>query len=302
MAPVPILNKKGNKKFEPIGFIGQGFVGKSYADDFERRGFSVVRYADDSDFHQNKKLISGCPIVFVAVPTPTTPRGFDASIVTSVLPLTRKGATVIIKSTLLPGETKVLQKKFSDRFIMHSPEFLSEATAVHDAAHPLRNIIGIPKMSAGFKSRAKNVLSLLPRAPFELVCDSTEAELIKYARNIVGYGRVLLINVLFDYAKSLGVSWEPIKSAIGADPDNGPTYTNPVHKSGRGAGGRCFIKDMAAFRAGYIKQFGKDKEGAMLLEAFEKKNIKLLLQSGKDIELLKGVYGKTITRRHPKSR
>ena len=28
-----------------IGFIGQGFIGKSYADDMERRGFRTVRYA-----------------------------------------------------------------------------------------------------------------------------------------------------------------------------------------------------------------------------------------------------------------
>jgi UDP-glucose 6-dehydrogenase len=110
------------------------------------------------------------------------------------------------------------------------------------------------------------------------------------------------MNILFDYAQALSVPWSAIKSAIGADPDNGPTYTNPVHKSGRGAGGRCFIKDMAAFRAGYEKQFGKDAEGVMLLRALEKKNTKLLVDSHKDIDLLQGVYGKKITHRHTKSR
>lgn len=301
MSRVPVSRIQSKNKLAPIGFIGQGFVGKSYADDFEKRGFSVVRYSDDPKLISNKSLIASCSIVFVAVPTPTLPEGFDSSIIRSVLPLTGSGATVVIKSTLLPGLTKELQAEFPDRFVMHSPEFLSEVSAAQDAAHPLRNVVGIPKTSVEFKTRAKHIISLLPKAPFELVCDSTEAELIKYARNVIGYGRVILMNILFDYAKSLGVSWDPIKSAIGADPDNGPTYTNPVHKSGRGAGGRCFIKDMSAFKKGYIKQFGKDKEGAMLLEAFEKKNIELLLESGKDFDLLEGVYGKKITNRHSKS-
>lgn len=301
MSLMSVSTKKSRIKTN-IGFIGQGFVGKSYADDFEKRGFSVVRYAEGPAFISNKKRLLSCSVVFVAVPTPTTSKGFDLSIVEAVMPFTGKGATVVIKSTLLPGTTKELQKKFPDRYVMHSPEFLSEATAIHDAAHPLRNIVGIPKNEASFKRKAKDVLSLLPKAPFELICDSTEAELIKYARNIIGYGRVILMNILFDYAQALSVSWDPIRSAIGADPDNGPTYTNPVHKSGRGAGGRCFIKDMAAFRVGYEKQFGKDKEGVMLLRALERKNIELLVDSNKDIDLLKGVYGKKVTHRHTKSR
>ena len=28
-----------------IGVIGQGWIGKNYADDFEKRGYRVVRYA-----------------------------------------------------------------------------------------------------------------------------------------------------------------------------------------------------------------------------------------------------------------
>ncbi|MEY3784652.1 MAG: hypothetical protein RLZZ230_974, partial [Candidatus Parcubacteria bacterium] len=50
-----------------IGFIGQGFIGKSYADDFENRGFEVVRYALEELYINNKELIKDCDIVFVAV-------------------------------------------------------------------------------------------------------------------------------------------------------------------------------------------------------------------------------------------
>ena len=54
-----------------IGFIGQGFIGKNYANDFENRGFEVVRYALENGYHVNKNGISDCDITFVAVPTPT---------------------------------------------------------------------------------------------------------------------------------------------------------------------------------------------------------------------------------------
>ena len=37
-----------------IGFIGQGWIGKNYADDFERRGFKTVRYSLDKNYLPNK--------------------------------------------------------------------------------------------------------------------------------------------------------------------------------------------------------------------------------------------------------
>ena len=44
-------------KIPKVGFIGQGYVGKHYADDFERRGFSVARYSLDKEHLHNKELI-----------------------------------------------------------------------------------------------------------------------------------------------------------------------------------------------------------------------------------------------------
>ncbi len=85
-----------------IGFIGQGWLGKNYADDFERRGFAVVRYARDPEYASNKEKIQECDIVFIAVPTPTTPQGFDGSIVPAVLPLVGAGKIAVVRSTLRP--------------------------------------------------------------------------------------------------------------------------------------------------------------------------------------------------------
>ncbi|HET7503768.1 MAG TPA: hypothetical protein VFK02_22260 [Kofleriaceae bacterium] len=273
-----------------IGFIGQGWIGKTYADDFERRGLEVVRYAAEKPYVHNAAAIAGCDIVFIAVPTPTTPRGFDDSIVRDVLRLVGDGKTAVIKSTLLPGTTESLQQQYPDLYVMHSPEFLSVATARHDAENPTRNIVGIPVDSPEYRARAEAVMAVLPRAPYALICKAREAELIKYGRNCLGFVRVVFINLMYDLARELGIEWEPVRQAMAADPDCGPTYLNPVHKSGRGAGGACFIKDFEALSRLY-KGLVDDELGAAVLDSMTAKNIELLLDSEKDLDLLHGVHG-----------
>lgn len=274
-----------------IGFIGQGWIGKHYADDFEARGLTTVRYAKEEPYAGNKDAIAECDIVFIAVPTPTTPQGFDDSVIRSVVPLVGKGKIAVIKSTVLPGVTESIQKENPEIFVLHSPEFLSEATAAHDAANPKRNIVGIPVDTEEYRKKAEEVLGVLPRAPYEVVCLSNEAELIKYARNGLGYVRVVFMNMLYDMSTRVGADWAVIRDAISNDPDNGPTYTNPVHKSGRGAGGHCFIKDFKAFSDLYEKLYPEDAAAREALEGLQKKNNQLLKGTNKDLDLLRGVYG-----------
>ena len=82
-----------------------------------------------------------------------------------------------------------------------------------------------------------------------------------------------------------------IEEAISADPDNGETYSKPIHKSGRGAGGHCFIKDFAALRNFFGQHVG-DIKSKDIFYSLEKKNIELLKSTKKDLDLLEGVYGK----------
>lgn len=281
-----------------IGFIGQGFIGKAYADDFERRGFSVVRYALEEPYNNNAPLLKECAIVLIAVPTPTTPTGFDYSIVKRVIEHVPPAGIAVIKSTLACGTTEDLQKAYPDRIVLHSPEFLREVTAAHDAAHPERNIIGIPNDTDSHRAAARKVLGILPKAPYELVCSAREAEYIKVCGNAFLYFKVLYANLMHDVATKEGCNWEIIRQALGADPRIGPSHLSVTHQSGhpgatpgRGAGGHCLIKDFAALRMQYEKVFPEDTAGAAVLRALECKNIDLLSGSNKDLDLLKGVYG-----------
>lgn len=283
-----------------IGFIGQGFIGKSYADDFERRGYKVVRYALEEPYRKNKDHIKDCDIVFIAVPTPTTPKGFDYSIVRGALSLVGKGKTAVIKSTILPGTTNALQKKFPHLYVMHSPEFLVLKQAAEDAARPLRNIVGIPKNTKAYKTRARRVLKTLPHAPFEIICSAKEAELVKYGGNFFLYLRVLFANLMYEVAEGAGADYEIVRKTMSADPRIGPSHFQVLHdsghkgaKRGRGAGGVCFIKDVAAF-ADFYQKVAKNPPGSRLFEAAIEKNIDLLVLSKKDLDLLVGVHGKKV--------
>ncbi len=281
------LNMENSKLL--IGFIGQGYVGKNYADDFEHRGYSIIRYAKEQPYNLNKEKIKECDIVFVAVPAPTVCGIYDASILREVVPLTGRNKIIVLKSTISPGLTRILQKEFPNYVILHSPEFLSEATAQEDASKPFMNIIGIQEDSKIHKDAAKLIHSILPKAPFSTTVFYEEAELIKYTHNSMAYTQIVFFNLMYNLSEKLGANWKNIEKAIKADPSIPNRYGEPLHKSGRGAGGHCFIKDFAILSRVYEK-IAHDPLGAQVLKSLERKNIELLKDSKKDLELLKDIY------------
>lgn len=282
-----------------IGFIGQGWIGKNYADDFEARGYEVVRYALEEPYVNNKDAIKDCEIVFIAVPTPTNQDGFDGSFVRDALSVVGKGSIAVIKSTITVGTTKKLQSEFANITVLHSPEFLREKTAAHDAANPDRNLIGIPQDTDDMRASARAVMDVLPDAPYQHIMDSNDAELVKYAGNCFLYTKVLFMNQLYDLVKESKGDWQRVREALIHDPRIGVSHTEPVHNSGhdesgqkglRGAGGHCFIKDFETFRTMYEEWVG-DSFGSDSLRAQSEYNRKLLVQSGKDLDLAESVYG-----------
>ncbi|QQR64912.1 hypothetical protein IPH92_05180 [Candidatus Kaiserbacteria bacterium] len=274
-----------------IGFIGQGYVGKNIANDIESKGHTVVRYALEKEYVGNKDALKECDITFIAVPTPTTPEGFDYSIIEKSLSLLRDGSIVVIKSTLLPGTTRKLQDTFPSLVILFSPEFLCEATAAHDAAHPIVNVVGIFPDSAGHRTAGETVMRILPKSQHEFIIPIESAELFKYIHNIHGFMRVIFSNLCYDLGEKLGVDWVHVEQIMNVDPMMSPYYNAPLHKSGRGAGGHCFIKDMAAFSLLYRELCVNDTSGVELLKLMEKKNLELLASTQKDQDLVNGVYG-----------
>ncbi len=292
-----------------IGFIGQGFIGKSYADDFEGRGLSVVRYGLQPEYVGNKEIIKGCDLVLIAVPAPTLPTSelrndshpkvrFEDKNIREGVGLTKQGAVVVIKSTMPPGTTESIQEQYPDRIILHSPEFLLETTAAKDASSPERNIVGIPKETSAHRVAAEQFLSLLPKAPYTLICDAKTAELIKYGSNAYLFTKIVFSNMFFQLVEKYGADWEVVREAIGRDPRIGPAHMDLHLKDEpegvyrrRGAGRSCFIKDWAQLSELYAQELPEDTNTIQALRGFEYKNAELLREFDRYVNLLEGVYG-----------
>ncbi len=276
-----------------VGFIGQGWIGKNYADDFEKRGLNVVRY-DLDEHHSNLPLLKECQIVFVAVPTPTTPNGFDDKIlIEAIKNSTNPGQVVVIKSTIKIGTTNKIQKMFPDRYFIHSPEFLTEATAKADAAHPERNLLGYTKESRRF---CPLVRSVLPDASYTKFVPVENAEFVKYMGNCWFYFKIMAMNCFYDIAEEKGLDFNILKEMLSCDSRVGRSHVNPVHQGGRGAGGDCFPKDFVVFKEMYAESTLKSGKERMLLglemiKEMEKFNIRLLKETGKSQNTIKEIYG-----------
>jgi len=279
-----------------IGFVGLGMVGGNLYNNFNKRKYkNLIRYDVSPEFCENGKLIKKAKVVFIAVPANTTPWGFDVKNLVEALELTNEGSIVVIKSTVPPEILRKFQKIYYDRTILFCPEFLTEKTAEVDTDFPDRNIVGVVSMYSDYDiGRAKQILKILPKAEYNKICTYEEASLIKYAGNCFFYVKNVFFNVIYDLAKAYGADWDIIRDMIISDSRINPVHTNPVHKGGRGAGNKCLIKDFAELNRMVDDFMPNDKKARKMLKVIAKKNRELLLDSGKDVDLVNGVYGKSI--------
>ena len=133
-------------------------------------------------------------------------------------------------------------------------------------------------------------MSALAKAPYELITQVENAEMIKYGGNCLLYFRVVFMNMMHDLAEKYNLDYDVIKEGMSYDPRIGDSHLKVVHKGGRGAGGHCFIKDFEAF----IEMLGSQdlSEQKKASEAVRDLNVKYLKDSNKDLDLLEGIYGK----------
>lgn len=277
------MKKKNNLR---VGIIGLGMVGEPIRRWFEemkkyKRGEDLFCF----DIDQKKGFqddVNQADVIFVSVPTPTKKNGpSDISIVEKAVGTIADGKIIVLKSTIPPGTTEALQKKFPKKRFLFSPEFLTESQVWPDFIRPDRQILGPSSLTL---ADTKEVLALLPLAAFmrpwstdyvKKEVSATEAEMAKYASNVFGYLKVVYGNVLADLSVGLSkfyaqrgiearVNYENIREMMAADPRIGPAWLDVNHGNYSGAGGFCFPKDMNAFIA-FISQtllpaLAKDKK------------------------------------------
>jgi UDPglucose 6-dehydrogenase len=224
---------------QKIGIIGVGMVGGALAKVLSRP-YLYDKYKEIGSL----KEINQADIIFICVPTPfDAKKGFDLSYVQDAFKLIKGSKIVVIKSTVLPGTTEMFQKKYPRHKILFNPEFLTEETADQDMRYPDRQIIGYTKKSYNV---AKDILQILPLAPFERIIPATEAETVKYFGNCWFSVKVVYANQIYDLCEKLGIDYNRVRECAAADKRIGPSHLEIFHKGYRGYGGKCLPKDTRA--------------------------------------------------------
>jgi len=295
----------------PVGIIGLGMVGESSRRWFEeiknyKRGKDLFCY--DTDPKKNYfDDINRADVIFVCVPTPPSHDGScNVSIVASAVDTIKDGKIVVIKSTVTPGTTQLLQSKNKSKTFLFNGEYLTESQSWSDFIHPARQLVGFTLQGKKYMSL---VLNLLPQGNFQSPCyldywkfelTSTEAEVVKMFSNVFGACKVILGNMFYDYCRALETNlgfmaeYENVRKAVAADQRINEAWLGGISHGGyRGFGGYCFPKDMSAHIQSlkfHIKSLENPslkslrqllEKGVKILEAVWEYNEELMKQQGK---------------------
>lgn len=257
----------GKTNHMKIAIIGHGYVGKAIEKLFHEHAQLIIYDpaefpADRPDFKlEIRKYVNECDLAVICVPTPMSEDGkCDTSLVEETLEWLAT-PLVLIKSTIPPGTTEILQAVYGKR-ICFSPEYIGEGkyfVQFWKYPHPTEMkyhdfmIIGGEEP---IRSRIVDIFAaaLGPGCRFHKT-DSKTAELVKYMENSWGAMKVTFANEFFEIAKAFGVDYQEARELFLLDGRVERMHTM-VRADSRGFGGKCFPKDVNAIvkaseRSGY---------------------------------------------------
>ncbi len=260
-----------------LGIIGYGFVGQAVANGFNiaSKGKDTIRFYDKyKESESLEDVIKKSEFIFICLPTPMKDdeSGIDLSIINEVAGEISKytdgsDKIVILKSTVTPGTTVNLEKKYPKTKFAFNPEFLTEANFLEDFLNADRTIIGA---NNDLVSRSVAVI-YRQRFPKTVIyqTDPTTAETVKYFANAFLALKVTFANFFYDFCQKIGIKYEEVKKMAASDKRIIDSHLDVTTM--KGFGGKCLPKDLIAIM-GEFKKAGVD---ASLLETAWKYNKKI---------------------------
>lgn len=273
---IPVSKKPGASSVVQrkvnIGIIGHGMVGQAVAYGFSNSNVLIYDKYKESDTLE--KVTKDSDYIFICLPTPIKKdeSGIDLSIINKCVQklVTFTNYTdkiVIIKSTIVPGTTKKIIKKYPKTLFCFNPEFLTERAFLQDFINTDRIIVGTEN-SLVFRKVSSIYQSIMPNTPI-FQTDPTSAEMVKYMANCLLATKVIFANEMYDICEKLKINYEEVKKMVVSDRRIGKSHLDVT--SLRGFGGKCFPKDLLALR-GLAKKLKVDTS---LLDTVWKKNLKI---------------------------
>ncbi|MFJ6480549.1 MULTISPECIES: nucleotide sugar dehydrogenase [unclassified Streptomyces] len=282
------------QKQKSVAVIGQGYVGLPLALQAVRAGFQVIglevdeqrvarllarhSYVEDvSDLELQEAFdcgryrvspdfgdAEGFDIAVISVPTPLTGGEPDLSAVigsaTTLAPLIKPGAVVILESTTYPGTTEdvvapLLEqgsglKAGRDFALGYSPERIDPGNATWTFAKTPKLVSGVNEYS---QIKVKEFFDTIVEHTV-VVSGTREAELAKLMENTFRSVNIALVNETAMFAADMGIDiWEAIRAA-GTKPFGYMAFT-----PGPGVGGHCLPIDPI-----YLDWLSREKTGRPL--------------------------------------
>lgn len=219
-----------------VAVIGQGFVGRSVAQQYQGR-CDLVTWDRQDDAPYPTADIERCDLVFVCVDTPRDERdgSCDISNVAEAVRRVRSPLT-LIKSTVAPGTTDQLSREVG-RPMCHSPEFFGEgrhssADWGSDRSRVDFTIVGGPPPQ---RAEIVSILTTLqgPHHRFHLTT-ALDSELIKYMENSYLATKVSFVNEWYEIVHRLGGDWAAVREGWLLDPRVGRSHSAVFDSDRRG--------------------------------------------------------------------
>ena len=239
-----------------IGIVGQGYVGTAIKVGFESYYDleTYDKYSEEKSTMQLADMVESCEVIFVCVPTPMNKDGScNIDVVEGVIKQINKLLTdwksdkkpiVVIKSTVPPGTTEKLHKKFKNVNVIFNPEFLTEANFIDDFKNQTRIILGGTRKGT---NKLRQIYSKVFPTAHIIKTHSTIAELVKYMTNSYLATKVSFANEMYQICEKFDMDYDKVVEYATLDERLGVTHWSVPGPDGYlGFGGHCLPKDLSA--------------------------------------------------------
>ena len=243
-----------------IGIIGQGYVGTAIKVGFEPY-YTVETYDKYDGMKSTVQLtdmVETCKVIFVCVPTPMNTDGTcHTDIVESVVKeiddrvdlANIPKPTVVIKSTVPPGTTDRLHRKYKGVDVIFNPEFLTEMNFIEDFKNQSRIILGGVRRGTSFLRQVYS--KVFPHATI-VKTNAMYAEMVKYFINCFLATKVSFANEMKMFCDVLKIDYDKVVEYATYDERLGKSHWAVPGPDGElGFGGHCLPKDISAIVNGY---------------------------------------------------
>jgi len=244
-----------------IGIIGLGYVGTAIKSGFEKhyKLETYDKYDESKSTCELFDMVAECEVIFVCVPTPMNKDGScHTDIVESVVKEIDKWTdsywkdikpTIVIKSTVPPGTTNRLHKKYKNVDVIFNPEFLTEANFLEDFKNQNRIILGGIRRGT---TKLRQVYSkVFPHATI-VKTNAKYAETVKYFINCFLGTKVSFANEMKMLCDEIDIDYDKVVEYATYDERLGKSHwAVPGPDGDYGFGGHCLPKDISAIVKGY---------------------------------------------------